>query len=297
MVSKEDVRAAYRLIYGREAESEELVAQHAAKYSSWSELRQAFIHSWEFLSSRSVDRPDGRLYVAASPERYVTNQSSYEARGGILRREDADTFLSNGGDGDLPRYYCLTLAIDQIVQEGIAGDFAELGVYRGATASILATMARRAGRSVYLLDTFEGFPERDFVGVDTGRRVAYADTSIQAVRALVGEESVHFIKGYFPESASAIPDAATFSLVHIDCDLYAPFKAALEYFWPRLAPGGFLVMHDYLSLHWPGVEKAVDEFFADKAESIVPIPDASGTAVARKNRVRPCFYDPNETSV
>ena len=282
MVSKEDVRAAYQLIHGREPENEEVVASHAATYSSLNELRHAFIYSHEFLSSRSIDGP---LYVAKVPERYGTNQNLYEARGGLARHEDANAYLSMGGAGDLPRYYFLSLAIDQIVREGIAGDFAELGVYRGATASILATMARRARRSVYLLDTFEGFAESDLVDIDTGRGLHFADTSIEAVRALVGEGSVYFIKGHFPESASDIPDTKTFSLVHIDCDLYAPFKHALEYFWPRLAAGGFLVMHDYLSLHWPGAEKAADEFFADRPETLVPIPDVSGTVVARKNRV------------
>jgi O-methyltransferase len=282
VVSKEDVRAAYRLIHGREPENEEVVASHVATYSSLSELRHAFIYSREFLSSRSIDGP---LYVAKVPERYGKNQNLYEARGGLARREDATAFLSMGGAGDLPRYYFLSLAIDQIIREGIAGDFAELGVYRGATASILATMARRAKRSVYLLDTFEGFAERDLVEIDTGRGLDFADTSIDAVRALVGEENVHFVKGYFPESATNIPDTAAFSLVHIDCDLYAPFRSSLEYFWPRLSPGGFLIMHDYLSLHWAGAEKAVDEFFTDKAEAIIPIPDVSGTVATRKSRV------------
>lgn len=283
MVSKDDVKAAYQLILGREPESEEVVAFLATQYSSVPELRHAMIYSYEFLSSRSIDGP---LYVAKVPERYTTNRHLYEMQGGLARPEDADAFLSAGGVGDHPRYFFLSLAVDQIVREKVTGDFAELGVYRGATAAVLAMMARRIGRSVYLLDTFEGFIERDLVDVNSGRDLQFSDTSIEAVRALVGEDELtHYIKGHFPETASQIPDNKTFSLVHIDCDLYAPFKHALEYFWPRLSPGGFLVMHDYLSLHWAGTEKAVDEFFANKPESVVPIPDVSGTVVARKNRV------------
>jgi O-methyltransferase len=93
---------------------------------------------------------------------------------------------------------------------------------------------------------------------------------------------VSFIKGRFPGTANAIPDAERFCLVNLDCDLYAPFSAALQYFYPRLLPGGFLIMHDYSSLHWPLIEKAVDEFFADKPERPILIPDKSGTAVVRK---------------
>jgi hypothetical protein len=42
------------------------------------------------------------------------------------------------------------------------------------------------------------------------------------------------------------------------------------------------IMHDYLGLYWDGVEKAVDEFFVDKPEKVVPIPDKSGTVVIRR---------------
>ena len=72
--------------------------------------------------------------------------------------------------------------------------------------------------------------------------------------------------------------------MHIDCDLYAPMSSALEYFYPRLAPGGFLVVHDYSSLHWNGAEKAVDEFFADKPECVIPLPDGAGSVAIRKAR-------------
>ena len=44
-------------------------------------------------------------------------------------------------------------------------------------------------------------------------------------------------------------------------------------------------MHDYTSLYWEGVEKAVEEFFADKVESVIPIPDMSGTVAVRKAKI------------
>ena len=60
------------------------------------------------------------------------------------------------------------------------------------------------------------------------------------------------------------PSDARFALVHIDCDLYKPFKAGLEFFYPRLVTGGFLIMHDYTSLWWDGVERAVESFLQIK---------------------------------
>jgi hypothetical protein len=91
-------------------------------------------------------------------------------------------------------------------------------------------------------------------------------------------------KGYFPESTAQIDSDLKYCFVHIDCDLYAPALSALEYFYPRMTPGGFIVIHDYGCMGWDGAERAVDEFFADKPESIVQMPDSAGSAVVRKNR-------------
>jgi hypothetical protein len=49
------------------------------------------------------------------------------------------------------RFYFLTLACDQVAKEGIPGAFAELGVYKGNTAFILAQTARQLGRVTYLV--------------------------------------------------------------------------------------------------------------------------------------------------
>jgi O-methyltransferase len=113
---------------------------------------------------------------------------------------------------------------------------------------------------------------------------AFSDTSLDAVRAKVGVEKTVFIKGRFPATAAAIPDDARFALVHIDCDLGEPMMAGLQYFYPRMQPGGFILMHDYGSLYWDGAEKAVDDFFVGKAEGVIPLPDRCGSAVMRKNK-------------
>lgn len=112
----------------------------------------------------------------------------------------------------------------------------------------------------------------------------FKDTSLEAVRALVGEENVRYVKGYFPEFAAQMPDDLRFALVHIDCDLYLPISHALQYFYPRLLPGGYLIVHDYASLAWAGAEQAVDEFFSDKPEAIIPLTDGGGSMAIRKAR-------------
>jgi hypothetical protein len=242
---------------------------------------------------QAFGKAEGRLaapqptwdYVASQPQRYSSNYQRYLNRGGLVRPyNDVEGFIRNQSPnvGDMARFYFFCLVFDQIVKEGIAGDFAELGVWQGNTASLLLNMAKRLGRFAYLLDTFNGFDAADFDGIDAKRQVQFADTSLEAVRGFLGDQNVRFIPGYFPETASQLPADAAFSLVHIDCDLYKPIRSALDYFYPRLAPGGFLIVHDYSSLDWDGAENATDEFFTDKPESVIPLTDVAGSAVIRK---------------
>ncbi len=225
------------------------------------------------------------LYTSYVPDRYSIWIKKYAAQGGSVDKVGYEEFVQGNGQdnaGDLPRYYFFRLVFDQLEKERVRGDVAELGVYRGNTAYLLAEFARRSNVTAYLLDTFEGFAKKDLTGLDEKQPLQFSDTSLEAVKRLVGEKNVAFIQGYFPDSAKHLPDNASYSVVHIDCDLGAPFLAALQYFYPRMVRGGFLIMHDYSNLYWEGAERVIDEFFAEKPEQLIPIPDKSGTAVVRK---------------
>jgi len=164
------------------------------------------------------------------------------------------------------------------------GDFAELGVYRGNSAAVLAHYARTYGRQLYLFDTFEGFDSRDLTGGDHGRDLDFVDTSLDLAQHTVGVDSVRWIKGYFPASIPSDVVDTRFSVVHLDCDLYEPMKAGLEFFYPRLSPGGLLIIHDYANPYWEGIKQAVDELASEIPEGLVVLPDKSGTAMVRKAR-------------
>ncbi|MEO6655875.1 MAG: class I SAM-dependent methyltransferase [Pyrinomonadaceae bacterium] len=222
------------------------------------------------------------FYLQHAPDRYVTHLATYNERNEhkIYQPRERSRWSDSS---DMSRYYFLSLASDQLIKERIIGDVAELGVYKGSSAYFLAKLARCLGTKAYFFDTFDGFNERDLVGRDNMADAgSFSDTSLASVRKFVGEENVQYICGYFPQSLAQIQEDPHFCLVHIDCDLYAPFKDALEYFYPRLVEGGMLVMHDYASYTWQGVETAVDAFFEDKPERPILIPDKSGTAVIRK---------------
>jgi len=186
-------------------------------------------------------------------------------------------------DSDLIRMLFILSNLEQIQKEGIEGDFAELGVFRGNTAKILHTMDN--SRNLYLFDTFSGFSGRDLTGDEpSNSKEGELCAGINQVKSFVGtHESVKYIPGYFPDTTKDLPETIRFSFVSLDVDLYEPTKNGLEYFYKRLSPGGMIMIHDYANSGWPGVKKAADEFLASRPESLVILPDKSGTAVLRKS--------------
>lgn len=184
---------------------------------------------------------------------------------------------------DVSRYHALILNLKQSILEGVHGDFAELGVYKGNSAAVLADFAAKCGKRVFLFDTFEGFDEADLTGIDSAKPALFADTSVEGVRAIVGNDKFCvYVKGTFPESITENIRNTVFSFVHLDCDLYKPMRDALSFFYPRLSKGGIMFIHDYSSGGWPGTTRALDEFCAETGARPILLPDRSGTACIRK---------------
>jgi O-methyltransferase len=153
----------------------------------------------------------------------------------------------------------------------LPGDFAEVGVYKGGTAWLLAKVLENSGKTLHLFDTFAGMPEVDATRDNLAKVQAgiFADTSLEAVQDYLKEfPRTSFYKGLFPGTATPVREHR-FSLAYIDVDIYQSTKDCLEFFYPRVTPGGVIVSDDYKSAACPGVEKAFDEFFADKPE--VPV--------------------------
>ena len=183
---------------------------------------------------------------------------------------------------DKYRFFNFWFLVERVKE--IPGDFAELGVYKGDSAHILHLMD--PSRNFHLFDTFEGFTEKD-LSIEEGEAATYtkhnfADTSLERVKERLGSRQFIYHKGYFPETAKEA-DRGKFALVNMDADLYNPTKAGLEFFYPRLTPGGVIIVHDY-NPDWPGIMKAVDEFATTIPEPFVPLPDQDSTVMIFKSK-------------
>ena len=172
------------------------------------------------------------------------------------------------------RLYDLYQSIRYVNEAQIPGALVECGVWRGGSSMLMALgqMKYDTIRPLQLFDTFEGLPEPDadldvdlIGGPASDRwREGWIKVDLDEVKANLrgtGYNPAHleFIKGMVEETLrdSLLPQ---YAIARLDTDWYASTKCELELLWPRIAPGGFLIIDDYG--HWMGARKAVDKFFA-----------------------------------
>jgi O-methyltransferase len=181
------------------------------------------------------------------------------------------------------RLATLELLAHEINTKNVSGSIAELGVYKGKFARFLNQYFPE--RTLYLLDTFKGFDTRDtqkeikenFSGGDQD----FSDTSVDQVLALMPhKEKCVPVVGYFPQSASHLNDS--FALVSLDTDLYEPIYKGLQFFYPKLSKGGYILVHDFNNDYYKGTREAVVQFCTEENIGYVPIPDGCGTVIICK---------------
>ncbi len=186
---------------------------------------------------------------------------------------------------DKVRFYNFWFQIERLKKENVKGSFAELGVYKGETAKIIHAMDN--SRKLHLFDTFEGF-KKDDLKEETGEASTYstknfADTNDKKVVEYInGNNNIIVHKGHFPATTIGF-DSEKFALVNIDADLYNPIKDGCNFFYPRLSPGGVIIIHDY-NHKWEGAVKAVNEFAKGIPENIIELPDMHGTVMIIRNK-------------
>ena len=190
----------------------------------------------------------------------------------LLRRQNLKRFLAH------TELFKLTL--------DVPGDIAEVGVFRGLGLMTWTNLLESYAigdrtKVVYGFDNWQGFTElapEDGANVDEvqkqtgGFSPAAYKTELENAIAIFDEDRfipwkprIKLIEGQVEQTAPQFVSdnpGIRFSLIHLDCDLYKPTKAALESFWPRLSRGGVILFDEYAIKDWPGETQAVDEYFA-----------------------------------
>lgn len=187
------------------------------------------------------------------------------------------------------RMYALYRAILIIVRHEVPGDFVECGVWRGGSVMLMALTLAALGctdRAIWLYDTFEGMPppsdiDRDAHGQtaqsllqaearsETSLIWSYAPREVVArnlARTGYPQQLLRFVEGKVEETAHK-QRPEQIALLRLDTDWYESTRCELDVLYPRLVPGGALIIDDYG--HWQGARRAVDEYFAGQRDPVV----------------------------
>jgi predicted O-methyltransferase YrrM len=268
MVSKEDVRTAYRLILGREAESEEVVAAHASAHSSTDELHHAFINSAEFQS-----RAMGQPVALALPPPALPAVPMYQAcRFGIpIRILEPEVVDGNVSLVEL-------IVLNHLVAERSPTVVFELGTFDGRTTINLAANAPEKA-TIYTIDLPQSQIDKaqfDFEPADrkyikkekSGVRFDNTVESAKIVQLLGDTASFDFSKWY-----------GQVDFVFVDASHSAPYvrnDTEVAYKLVGHRPG-LIAWHDYNG--WPGVTEVLEEYQRDDSR-FRNLTYVSGTSIA-----------------
>lgn len=161
----------------------------------------------------------------------------------------------------------------------LGGAMAEAGVLMGGSARLICEA--KGDAPLHLFDVFEMLQR---TGGADGPAAAIAGhfgrthgVASEVGRLLAGYPEVRLHPGVFPESAVGLEDAR-FSFVHVDLDLAEGIAAALDFFRPRLLPGGILIVDDYQDA---AVRATVDRFFDGRGDTFFALPWGQAMIVSR----------------
>lgn len=177
-------------------------------------------------------------------------------------------------------------AVRYLVENDIAGDFVECGVFMGASiVCMIRTWQHFIGakpRDIWLYDTFEGMPEQnpevdifhdpaqyplwDQIKRDDGSGGSnWVWGPLESVQANVNrtgypQDRLHYVKGMVEDTLlTQVPEKI--ALLRLDTDYYASTKSELDHLYPRVVSGGVIIVDDYGA--FKGCQMAVDEYFQE----------------------------------
>ena len=189
----------------------------------------------------------------------------------------------------MQRLTSLQHCVETVLTDDIPGDLIECGVWRGGACILMRAVLAAYGdatRSVWLADSFQGVPRSDPANykADKGIRsefaagilgVSEAEVRVNFERYGLLDERVRFLAGWFKDTLHDAP-IERLAVLRLDGDLYESTIQGLDALYPRLSPGGFCIVDDYLAVK--ACEQAVTDYRAKYgiSEEIV---DIDGTGV------------------
>lgn len=161
--------------------------------------------------------------------------------------------------------------MNQVIADGVPGDFIETGVWRGGTCIYARAILKAfniTDRKIWVADSFAGLPPPEpsrYPSQDQGDiHYTYDDlaVSLETVQEnfrkydlLDGQ--VEFLKGWFKDSLPGAP-IDNIAILRLDGDMYSSTMDALQALGHKVSPGGFIIVDDFGAVE--GCRKAIADY-------------------------------------
>ncbi len=200
---------------------------------------------------------------------------------GIDHPPDAETMIG------MKRLDNLQHCVTDVLEQRVAGDLIETGVWRGGAVIFMRAILEAYGdrsRTVWAADSFAGLPKPDEERYPADRgdqhwareQLAIPVETVKQNFARYGllDDRVRFLVGWFSDT---LPDAPIerLAILRLDGDMYQSTIEALRPLYPKLSKGGYVIIDDYAL---PGCQAAVQDYRREHGitEEII---DIDGTGV------------------
>jgi hypothetical protein len=170
----------------------------------------------------------------------------------------------------------------------VPGDFVECGVNAGFMSSAIMHCLgwQRVEKVFFLIDTFSGpvLSQYSDEEVERGQKRVAEDAMAKGAyvmdpdlaRANFAEwPNVEIVQGVVPDVLAQLKvDRVAF--LHLDMNCARPERAAFEYFWEKLSPGGVVLLDDYAAYGYDVLAKAIDEAASARGTEVLSLPTGQG---------------------
>ena len=164
--------------------------------------------------------------------------------------------------------------IVSVLKDRVPGDLIETGVWRGGCGILMRAVLEAFGddeRTVWLADSFQGLPEPspNEYPQDAGdvhwTLSSYIGVSLETVKQNFRQfelldDRVKFLPGWFRDTLPAVP-IERIAVLRLDGDMYESTHIALSALYPKVSPGGFVVIDDFGALS--RCRQAVEDYRAE----------------------------------
>ena len=183
------------------------------------------------------------------------------------------------------------------VSNNVEGDFVETGVWRGVCSILAYNIFKNLNqnRKVYAFDSFHGLPPPDVnkYPADAGDNhytIPELKVSLDEVKRNFEifselDNNIVFVEGWFRDT---IPknNVEKISVLRLDGDMYESTILALDYLYPKLSIGGYIIIDDYIHR---GARAAVEDYrlkygIADEVILADRTPNAYPTSYWKKSK-------------